>query len=66
MVKKSFLLSLLFVFMFLTSGCITVCKDGCCPEKNPAQCTKKPAKTETGKETNAIEKADDWVKANLW
>ena len=66
MVKKSFLLVMLFVFMFLASGCVTVYTDGCCSGKQPAQCTKKIAKAETEKKPNIVKQADDWVKENLW
>jgi hypothetical protein len=66
MVKKSFLLVMLFIFMFLTSGCVTVYTDGCCPDKQSTQCTKKSAKTAAEKEPSIIKKADDWVKENLW
>ena len=66
MVKKSFLLGLLFVFMFLVNGCITVNADGCCSNKNSVQCAKKAAKTEGKKEPNIVTKADNWVKENLW
>ena len=64
MVKKPFLLALLFVFMFLASGCLTINTDGCCPNKNLVKCPKKVVKTEN--EPNIIEKADNWVKDKLW
>ncbi|MDP3042035.1 MAG: hypothetical protein Q8N62_04835 [Candidatus Omnitrophota bacterium] len=70
MVKKSFLLAMLFVFMFLASGCLTVNVDGCCPDKQPNQCIKKETKKETKKESKEgpgiVKKADDWVRENLW
>ena len=66
MVKKSFLLVMFFVFMFLTSGCITINTDGCCSGKNSAQCTKKAAKTEGRKEPKPVKKADDWIKDHFW
>jgi hypothetical protein len=66
MVKKSFLLVMLFAFVFLASGCVTVYTDGCCPDRQSARCSKKSTKgaTETG--PNMVKKADDWVKKNLW
>ena len=64
MVKKSFLLVMLFAFMFLASGCVTVYTDGCCPDKQSGQCNKKDAKAE--KEPNILKKADNWVKENIW
>ena len=63
MVKKSFLLVILFVFMFLASGCVTVYTDGCCPDKQPGRKTGK-VKTEEG--PGIIKQADDWVKQNIW
>jgi hypothetical protein len=66
MVKKSFLLVLLFAFMFLASGCITIYTDGCSSDKRSAQCVKRTDKGEAGKEPNMVKKADDWVKDNLW
>ena len=63
MVKKSFLVATLFVFMFLASGCITIYTDGSSPNKQ-SQCIKKTVKADN--EPNIIEKADDWVKENLW
>ena len=66
MVKKSFLLVMLFVFMFLASGCITIYTDGCSSDKRSSQCIKKADKTEPVKGPNMIKQADDWVKENLW
>ncbi|MBU4251733.1 MAG: hypothetical protein KKC39_05420 [Candidatus Omnitrophica bacterium] len=70
MVKKYFLLAILFVFMFLASGCLTVNVDGRCSDKQPEQCTKKEVKVETRKEVKEgpgiVKKADNWVRENLW
>ena len=66
MVKKSFLLVILFVFMFLASGCVTVYTDACCSDKQSAQCTKKAAKVETEKGPGIVKKVDDWIRENIW
>jgi hypothetical protein len=66
MVKKPFLLAMLFVFMLLASGCVTINTGGCCPDKYPAQCTKKAVKVQTEKGPCMVEKADNWVRENLW
>lgn len=66
MMKKFFLLSVLFVFIFLVSGCITVNTDGCCPDKKNNPCTKKIVKADSREDSSPIKKADDWVKKNLW
>ena len=62
MVKKSFLLVILFAFVCLTSGCLTIYNDGACAN----QCPKKSAKVATEEGPNVLKKADDWVKTNLW
>jgi len=64
MVRKSFLLVLLFAFICVASGCVTVYTDGCCPDKPAGQGSKKVNKGE--KFTQAVKDADDWVKTNLW
>jgi hypothetical protein len=64
MVKKSFLLVILFAFVFLASGCITVYTDGCCSNKQSD--LKKTSQVETEEGPGIVKKADDWVKANLW
>ncbi|MDO8489466.1 MAG: hypothetical protein Q7S42_05090 [Candidatus Omnitrophota bacterium] len=66
MVKKSFIVVMLFVFMFLASGCITVYTDGCCAGKQSGQCAKKSTKVETEEGPGIVKKADDWVKEKLW
>jgi len=64
--KKFLLLVVFFVFMFLTSGCITIYTDKCCQNKNLCQSTKKLVKADSGENFNPIRTADDWVKKNLW
>ncbi|MFA5092444.1 MAG: hypothetical protein WC543_00650 [Candidatus Omnitrophota bacterium] len=66
MMKKFFLLLVLFVFAFLTSGCITINTDGCCSNKANSCCEKKAVKAEPKESVNPIKVADDWVKKNLW
>jgi hypothetical protein len=63
MLKKPFLLVMLFAFMCLASGCVTIYNQECCPDKD-GQCIKKAAKGEKG--PNIVKKADDWVKKNIW
>lgn len=62
MARTSFLLVVLGVFVFLSSGCVTVYSDGCCPDKQ----VKKTAQVSAEKKPNMIKQADDWVKENLW
>jgi hypothetical protein len=62
MVRTSFLLFVLGAFVFLSSGCVTVYADGCCPDKQ----AKKTAKVSEEKKPNMIKQADDWVRENLW
>jgi hypothetical protein len=64
MVKKSFLLVILFAFIFLVGGCVTVYTDGCCPNKPASQLSKKINKGE--KFSEKVKDADNWVKTNLW
>jgi hypothetical protein len=66
MVKKSFLLVALLAFVFLASGCVTVCAEKACVESKPEKCEKKPAKVKTEEGPGIVEKADNWVKENIW
>jgi len=61
MIKKSFLLVILFAFVSL-SGCCTVAKGTVGAAGGLAQGAKEGAKDDC----NAIKKADTWVKDNLW
>ncbi len=58
MLKKAFLSAALLVFIFLTSGCGTLCKGA----SGFAQGAKEGAKEDWA----WLKKSDDWVKANLW
>jgi hypothetical protein len=62
MVRKAFLAVMLFAFVSLASGCVSVYTDGCCG-KQPAP--KKTVKL-MDKEPGILEKADSWVEKNLW
>ncbi len=64
MLKKSFLGAILFAFIFLASGCVTVYTDGCCPDKAARPAPQKAGKTE--KFSEMVKNADDWVKTNIW
>jgi len=64
MVRKSFLLVILFAFVSLSSGCVTVYSDGCCSGKPCAP--KTTAKVTTEKGPGLVKQADNWVKENLW
>jgi hypothetical protein len=64
MLKRSFLWAILFAFMLLASGCVTVYTDGCCPGSASKQGAKQAGKGE--KFTNVVKGADDWVKNNIW
>jgi hypothetical protein len=66
MVKKSFLLVMLCAFVFLASGCITIYTDKACDGTKSAQCPKKAAKAEVEEGPNIVQKADNWMKDNLW
>jgi len=66
MVKKSFVLLMLLGFVFLVSGCVTICAEKVCADGKSVQCNKKSAKVETEEEPGIVKKADDWVKENLW
>ena len=61
MVKKSFLLITLSVFIFLVCGC-TVVKGAGGAAIGCAQGTSEGFKDDV----NFIQKADSWVKENLW
>lgn len=64
MVKRSFLWAILFAFVFLASGCVTVYTDGCCPDKTPRSGSVQGGKME--KFNEVVKGADDWVKKNVW
>ena len=66
MVKNSFLLVTHFFFIFLASGCVTICAEKVYVDGNSSLCIKKAAKAGTEKDPNIVERADDWVKKNLW
>ena len=67
MVKKSFLLAILFTFVFLASGCVTISAENIYVDGKSPQCTKKAAKGETKEGLGGmVKKADDWVKENIW
>jgi len=61
MVKKSFLLVVLFIFVFLASGC-TLAKGTTYAAGGFVQGAKEGAK----EDCNSVQKADTWVKDNLW
>ena len=61
MIKKSFLLGMLFAFVFL-SGCCTVAKGTTGAAGGLVQGAKEGAK----EDCNSIKKADAWIKDNLW
>ena len=65
MVRKLFLLSILFLFVFLGSGC-TIAKSvgGACV--GFAQGATVGAKEGYKDDVSWIKKADTWVKENLW
>jgi hypothetical protein len=62
--KKSFLLALLFVFIFLASGCVSITAEKVYVDGKPAGA--KPAKASGEEDPGIIKKTDDWVKKNLW
>jgi len=64
MIRKAFLLVILFAFIFLASGCVTVYTDGCCPDKPASQCPHQTNKMEKIKK--AVKDTDDWVRTNMW
>lgn len=64
MLKKSFLWAILFAFIFLGSGCVTVYTDGCCPDKAAKPASQNAGKMEKFSET--VKNADDWVRTNIW
>jgi hypothetical protein len=64
MVKKSFLLVILFAFISLAAGCVTVYTDGCCPDKSAGQGSVKSSPGNKFCET--VKNADDWVRTNIW
>jgi len=66
MAKGMFLSVVLFAFVFLSSGCVTICAEKVCVDGNSVQCTKKTTPVAADEEPNMIEKADNWVKENLW
>ena len=66
MVKKTFLSVVLFAFVFLGSGCVTICAEKVCVDGDAAQCGKKTTQVTAEEGPNMIEKADNWVKENLW
>ena len=67
MVKKSFLLVILFAFIFLASGCVTICAEKVYVDGKSPQCIKKSTPGETkGSPGGMVQKTDDWVKENLW
>jgi hypothetical protein len=57
MVKKLFLLSVLFLFVFLTSGCTLV---------KGTQGFAQGAQEGFKEDAKAVNTADAWVKDNLW
>ena len=66
MVKKSFLLFILLVFVFLTSGCSTVVK-GAVGGTVGATCGFVQGSKEGAKEDwESIKNVDTWIKDNLW
>jgi len=66
MVKKPSLLVILGIFVFLASGCVTICAEKVYVDDNSVKTIKKATKTEVAKGPNIVEKADNWVKENLW
>ena len=62
MVKKSFLLFILLVFVFLSSGCSTVVKGTVGATCGLVQGSKEGAK----EDWVSIQKTDAWIKDNLW
>jgi uncharacterized protein YceK len=62
MVKKSFLLFVLLIFVFLGSGCSTVVKGTVGATNGLVQGTKEGAK----QDWESIKKTDAWMKDNLW
>lgn len=66
MMKKPALFVMLLGFMFFVAGCITVNSDGCCPGNSTNKCASKEVKPAAPKGPNMIDKADSWVKENLW
>jgi len=66
MVKKFFLLAILFVFIFLASGCCTVVRSTTGAVGGFAMGTIEGSKEGFKEDLGLIEKADNWVKENLW
>jgi len=66
MMRKPALLMMLVGFMFSVAGCITVNNDGCCAGKSTNKCASKEVRPPATKGPNMIDKADSWVKENLW
>lgn len=66
MVKKSFLLVLLPAFIFLASGCVSICAEKVYVDGSSSQCIRKTAKGGTEKEPNIVKQVDNWVKEKLW
>ena len=65
MVKKLFLSVVLFVFGFLASGC-TLVKGTTCAAGGFVQGAKVGVEEGVKEDCNSIQKADAWVKENLW
>ncbi|MDD5691618.1 MAG: hypothetical protein PHP10_00355 [Candidatus Omnitrophica bacterium] len=65
MIKKSFLLVILFAFVSL-SGCCTVAKGTAGTAVGAAGGFAQGVKEGAKDDYNAIQKADAWVKENLW
>ncbi len=63
MLKKSFLLALLFAFAFSASGCVMITAEKVYVDGKPAAKAANPAGQE---DPGIIKKTDDWVKKNLW
>ena len=65
MVKKSFLWVVLLAFVFLASGC-TLAKVTTCSAGGFIQGAREGAKQGAQEDCNSVQKADTWVKDNLW
>lgn len=65
MVKKLFLSVVLFIFVFLANGC-TVVKGTTYSACGLAAGAREGIQEGSKQDANAIQKADVWVKENLW
>lgn len=65
MVKKLFLSVVFFIFVFLVSGC-TVAKGTTCAAGGFVMGAKQGIQEGAQQDWNSIQKADGWVKDNLW